>query len=154
MRCLLLGILLIEQIRARKNEPAKKSLSESSALPVQWMSRPYKPSRAANPARVIRKRMTSADLQSVGIRGDSSMSGVELVLMAHGITNRTRKTGLEKAMTIDDVSVIAALAQRAHNTNIDSKTHNPGSVPRPTTWGRSPGNGMNQRDSMGVSAHR
>lgn len=64
----------------RKNEPAKESSEESSALPVQWMSRPYKPSRAANPARVIRKRMTSADLQAVGIRGDSSMSGVELVL--------------------------------------------------------------------------
>jgi len=154
MICILLGILNMSRFVSVKMNQRKKSSSESSALPVQWMSRPYKPSRAANSARVIRMRMTSADLQAVGIRGDSSMSGVELVLMAHGITNRTRKTGLEKAMIIDDVSVIAALAQRAHNTNIDSKTHNPGSVPRPTTWGRSPGNGMNQRDSMGVSAHR
>jgi hypothetical protein len=42
-----------------------------------------------------------------------------LVLMALGITNRTRKTGLEKAMTIEEVSVIAALAYRVHNTNIE-----------------------------------
>jgi len=39
--------------------------------------------------------------------------------MALGITNRTRKTGLEKAMTIEEVSFIAAFAQRAHNTSIE-----------------------------------
>ena len=69
-------------------------------------------------------RPPSLDLVAgtVGIRGDSSMSGVELVLMALGITNRTRKTGLEKAMTIEEVSVIATFAQRAHKTNIDHQS--------------------------------
>ena len=53
------------------------------------------------------------------VLGRLTKSGVELVLMAHGITNRTRKTGLEKAMIIEEVSIIAALAQRAHDTHID-----------------------------------
>ena len=80
----------------------------------------------------------------------STCVGSVLGRMAHGRTNRARKTGLDKAVLTDmTVADHCALAQRAHNTNIDSKTHNPGSVPRPTIWGRSPGNGMNQRDSMG-----
>ncbi len=114
-----LGKLRMSRFVPVKMNQHKKSSSESSALPVKWMTRPYKPSRAAYPAWVIRNRMTSADLQAIGIRGDSSMDGVELVLMALGNTDRTRKTGLEKAMIIEEVSVIAALAQRAHDTHID-----------------------------------
>src|SRR5689334_13890008 len=84
------------------------------------MSRLVKPSRATDPARVIRKDGERRK-ESLWYSGRLTVERVELVLMALGITNRTRKTGLEKAMSVEEVSVIAALAQRAHNTHVDSQ---------------------------------
>ncbi len=60
---------------------------------------------------------------------------------------------LEKAMTIEEVSVIAALAQRAHTTNIERQLKI-----QALSNGRQPGGDLlatgRKSDSMGVSARR
>ena len=83
----------------------------------------------------------------------STCVGSVLGRKAHGNANRTRKTGLEKAMTIEEVSVIAALAQRDHITNIDHQFKI-----QALSNGRQPGGDLlatgRRSEAMGVSAHR
>ncbi len=51
----------------------------------------------------------------------STCVGSVLGRKALGITNRTRKTGLDRAMISEDASFIVAPAQRAHDTHLDDQ---------------------------------
>jgi hypothetical protein len=66
---------------------------------------------------------TMVERQAVGIRSDSPKSGVVRGLDGPRSTSQARKTGLDTAMIIEDVRVIAALARRVSGKRTSIPRH-------------------------------